>query len=155
MIITCVNCYKKFEVNAELIPENGRKIQCGSCNHVWFFKKNDKKIDDEFTKQKADDIFRKIDNISIKTKASKNVEQKKAIIQTNKDNTKLKKTALIKYQKKQTFSFNMFLSYIIVFIISFIALIILLDTFKVFIIRFFPNIENFLFSFYEVLKDIK
>ena len=40
MIITCINCDKKFNVNSELIPNNGRTIQCGSCNHVWFFKKD-------------------------------------------------------------------------------------------------------------------
>ena len=40
MIITCVNCNKKFNVNSDLIPEDGRTIQCGSCNHVWFFKKD-------------------------------------------------------------------------------------------------------------------
>ena len=38
MIIDCIKCTKKFEVNASLIPDNGRTIQCGSCNHVWFYK---------------------------------------------------------------------------------------------------------------------
>ena len=37
MIIECINCNKKFNVNSELIPSTGRTIQCGSCNHVWFF----------------------------------------------------------------------------------------------------------------------
>ena len=37
MIIECINCKKVFEINSELIPENGRTIQCGSCNHVWFY----------------------------------------------------------------------------------------------------------------------
>ena len=41
MIIECINCNKVFEVNSELIPENGRTIQCGSCNHIWFYKHND------------------------------------------------------------------------------------------------------------------
>ena len=40
MIIICENCNKKFEVNSKLIPTSGRTIQCGSCNHVWFFNKN-------------------------------------------------------------------------------------------------------------------
>ena len=46
MIITCINCgKKKFDVNSELIPTEGRTIQCGSCNHIWFFKKmNPEKI---------------------------------------------------------------------------------------------------------------
>ena len=39
MIIECVNCSKKFAVDSNLIPSAGRTIQCGSCNHVWFFKK--------------------------------------------------------------------------------------------------------------------
>ena len=37
MIIQCINCNKKFEVDSSLIPNNGRNIQCGSCNHTWFF----------------------------------------------------------------------------------------------------------------------
>ena len=37
MIIECNNCKKKFEVDSSLIPETGRKIQCGSCEHIWFY----------------------------------------------------------------------------------------------------------------------
>ena len=40
MIIECVNCNKKFNVNPELIPENGRLVKCGYCNHNWHFKKD-------------------------------------------------------------------------------------------------------------------
>ena len=47
MIIECINCHKKFVVNSDLIPTEGRNIQCGSCNHLWFFKPDiiQKKID--------------------------------------------------------------------------------------------------------------
>ncbi len=38
MIIECVNCKKKFKIDDNLIPSNGRLIQCGSCNHTWFYK---------------------------------------------------------------------------------------------------------------------
>ena len=38
MIIKCINCKKKFEVDSSLIPDSGRNIQCGSCNHAWFYK---------------------------------------------------------------------------------------------------------------------
>ena len=41
MIITCPCNKKKFEVDASLIPDNGRNIQCGVCGRVWFYKKND------------------------------------------------------------------------------------------------------------------
>ena len=40
MIIECINCNKKFEVDSTLIPGTGRNIQCGSCNNMWFFKPN-------------------------------------------------------------------------------------------------------------------
>ena len=46
MIIECINCAKKFDVNAELIPTDGRTIQCGSCDHVWFFKINNQNKSD-------------------------------------------------------------------------------------------------------------
>ena len=48
-----------------------------------------------------------------------------------------------------------FFSYIIVFIISFVALIILIDTLKTPLINIFPGLETVLFSLFEMLKDIK
>ena len=39
MIITCNNCNKKFNVDSNLIPDKGRLLECASCNHKWFFKK--------------------------------------------------------------------------------------------------------------------
>ena len=46
------------------------------------------------------------------------------------------------------------LSITIVTIISLIALLIILDTFKIYIISFIPNIDFYLSSLYESLKDI-
>ena len=43
MIISCPSCKKKFEIDANLIPIEGRNLQCGSCLNVWFYK-NEKKI---------------------------------------------------------------------------------------------------------------
>ena len=40
MIIACNNCNKKFDIDSSLIPDNGRLLQCASCDHKWFFKKN-------------------------------------------------------------------------------------------------------------------
>ena len=45
MIISCENCNKKFEVDDNLIPEQGRLLQCSSCDHKWFFKKTEKLIE--------------------------------------------------------------------------------------------------------------
>ena len=48
-----------------------------------------------------------------------------------------------------------FFSYIIVFVISFVALIILIDTLKTPLINIFPGLEAVLISLFEMLKDIK
>ena len=39
MIIVCNNCNKKFDLDSNLIPDKGRLLQCASCDHRWFFKK--------------------------------------------------------------------------------------------------------------------
>ena len=38
MIITCPCGDKKFNVDASLIPQEGRTLQCGFCERKWFFK---------------------------------------------------------------------------------------------------------------------
>ena len=133
MIISCISCGKKFNVNSELIPSNGRTIQCGSCNHVWFY--NPKKIVD--TLNNESNIINKVNTSKI-----------------DEDNKK-KNYEITKYKKKSSFSFNKLLSYIIVTLVSFVALLILLDTFKSPLYQVFPNLELILFSFFELLKDIK
>tara|TARA_B100001142_G_scaffold321288_1_gene367690 strand:+ start:3047 stop:3493 length:447 start_codon:yes stop_codon:yes gene_type:complete len=139
MIIECVKCRKKFNVNSELIPNDGRTIQCGSCNHIWFFNKNDQN----------DEKSEKTQITKEKKPVSKNVKIKKDV--SNSD----KSSELIKYQPKSNFTFSNFLSYILVIIISFFALIIILDTFKDKFYVLFPNLEVLLFSLFETIEDIK
>ena len=143
MIIECVNCSKKFDVNSELIPDAGRTIQCGVCNHVWFFTKKDQKkleiSEKTFAKKKDNKVEKKLEDKT--TRYDKDLSNKKK--------------ALVKYQAKTFFSFGKFLSYIIVAIISFLSLIIVLDTFKVALANYFPNLEIFLYNFFETIKDIK
>ena len=38
MIISCPCGKKNFEIDANLIPSEGRNLQCGSCLRVWFYK---------------------------------------------------------------------------------------------------------------------
>ena len=135
MIIECPNCYKKFNVKSSLIPESGRNIQCGSCNHVWFFKL----IEDVPSKLLNTDIESNNDE----EKVQKNIEIK--------DKTKIKKQ--IK-SSTDTFAFSKILSFIIIVIISFIALIIVLDTFKKPLTNIFPNLELLLLNLFESIKDI-
>ena len=62
--------------------------------------------------------------------------------------------ALIKYDEGTKITFTNFLGYMVVSIMSFIALIILLDTFQIQLSSIFPNLELFLYNLYETLKDM-
>ena len=148
MIITCVNCNKKFNVNSDLIPEDGRTIQCGSCNHVWFFKKD---LKEKLEIQKKDETKTIENQLSGDTK----IPNKTINTKNNYNKTSKKKSEIVKYQHKNKFSFSTFLSYIIVAIISFCALIILVDTFKSPLYHIFPGLELILYSLFETLKDIQ
>ena len=56
--------------------------------------------------------------------------------------------------KKSLFNLSKLLSYFLVLIISFISLIILLDTFKSPLSIIFPNLEIILYNLFETIKDI-
>tara|TARA_Y100000816_G_C25984721_1_gene514287 strand:+ start:138 stop:572 length:435 start_codon:yes stop_codon:yes gene_type:complete len=135
MIIECPNCHKKFNVESSLIPESGRNIQCGSCNHVWFFKL--------IVDVQSELINTETQNINYEEKVKKNSKIK--------DKTQIKKQ--IK-SSADTYAFSKILSFLIVGIISFIALIIVLDTFKKPLTNIFPNLELLLFNLVESIKDI-
>ncbi len=36
MRLTCPNCSAQYEVPDEVIPEEGRDVQCSACDHTWF-----------------------------------------------------------------------------------------------------------------------
>ena len=144
MIIECINCNKKFEVNSNLIPKEGRNIQCGSCNHLWFFKANNQ--------INLGNIETKNVSITPKPKKNNNLEKKANFNDVGFDSGQ--KTALVKFEKNSDFTISKFLSYILVGIISFITFIIFLDTFKSPLYNYFPNLEFLLFNFYETIIDI-
>ena len=158
MIITCPNCNKQFKINNSLIPDEGRDLQCGSCNHVWFYKIEDK--NNEILELKQEIISEGIET-NVENKEEK-IEEKKQPEETikNEINTKKKEKNLEKQKnttklKKTENNGSKFFSYLIVFIISFVALIILLDTLKTPLINVFPGIEIILFNLFETLQDIK
>ena len=148
MIITCPNCNKQFKIENSLIPDEGRDLQCGSCNHVWFYKIEEK--NNEVLKLNEELFSKEIENKAVK---------KKEKIEIEINNKKKEKTS--EKQKINTVSKNTsnkgskFFSYLIVLIISFVALIILLDTLKTPLINVFPGLEILLFNLFETLQDIK
>ena len=151
MIITCPCKKKKFEIDAALIPDEGRNLKCGSCEHVWFFKKDFNKLKEKLEIQKNEET--KI--IENQTSDDTKVVNKTINTKNNYNKTSKKKSEIVKYQHKNKFSFSTFLSYIIVAIISFCALIILIDTFKSPLYNIFPGLELILYSLFETLKDIQ
>ena len=149
MIIECINCNKKFDVNSELIPSSGRTIQCGSCDHIWFFDPN-KIISEIKEKPKFEKKTIHSKTTSGKIKSSTTISKNKSL----QDLKNQKNYEITKYQAKKAFSFSKFLSYILVLIISFIGLIILIDTFSSPLYQKFPKLELIIFSLFETLKDI-
>ena len=152
MIIECINCSKKFDVNSDLIPSTGRTIQCGSCNHIWFHKKNhESQINLTEIKPQIKDIYK--DDIVKNEPKIKPVKNKQKLSKLEK--TESKGSEIVKYKPKSNFTLGKLLSYIVVVIISFTAIILILDTFKIQLYELFPKLEFFLFSLYETLKDIQ
>ena len=139
MIITCPNCNKQFKIDNSLIPDEGRDLQCGSCNHVWFYKIEE--INNEVL-----ELNEEIISEDIETKDEKKEEKLEEISE------KQKKTTISKNTENKG---SKFFSYLIVLIISFIALIILLDTLKTPLMNVFPGLEIILFNLFETLQDIK
>tara|TARA_B100000963_G_scaffold253506_1_gene222134 strand:- start:244 stop:729 length:486 start_codon:yes stop_codon:yes gene_type:complete len=154
MIITCPNCNKKFKIDNSLIPDEGRDLQCGSCNHIWLYiieEKNNNAL------KLNEEIITKDIEIKKEIKEDKQKPQEKIYpeiinkkefeVSEKQENKSVSKTIEKKGSK--------FFSYIIVFIISFVALIILLNTLKTPLIIVFPGLEIILLNLFETLKDIK
>ena len=146
MIVQCNNCHKKFDLDANLIPEEGRLLQCSACNNTWFFKKKKIETPQEVTKpeiqnnKEEETISPKEDHVNSSEKSSndeiKNVKEEK-IIEPLPD----KKNYRI-------------LNILVVSIISFAAFIIIIDTFKTPLGKIVPNTELLLYNLYETFRDI-
>ena len=174
MIITCNNCNKKFDLDSNLIPDKGRLLQCASCNHKWFFKKeilentvspivedidndnfnvfdqnnptnNDEINPSDISKEQVE--IDTVEELVEKIKVNNEEEPKNKIDANINDST----TANAKPKKQKNFKI---LNIFIVAIISSVAFIIIVDTFKYPIGKIVPNIEFILYNLYESIKDI-
>jgi predicted Zn finger-like uncharacterized protein len=153
MIIECIKCNKKFELDSELIPDKGRTVQCGSCNTVWFFDKK-KNVNQEISilseksSQSQKDDYDINDEIGL-IQDEDNFKVKKKIELKNINNK-----VVSKKDTKSNFKISNYLSVILIMIISFIALILVLDTFKNPLYKWFPYLELVLYNLYETLIDV-
>ena len=140
MIIVCPCGEKKFEVDENLIPDKGRLLKCGSCDQTWFFNKNVSEQTESFIDKPAN---------------QKKILYKDENLDKSVSKTPIKPgSELVKYKPKFNFTFGKFLSYIIVSIITFVAIIIVLDTFKDPLSNIFPNLDLVLYNLFETLRDL-
>ena len=156
MIIECPACSKKFNIDEKLIPDEGRLLKCGNCDHTWFFKK------EENLKLETETL--KINEIE-ENKSEINVEPvEKPIKQTKKIRKKISKKSLIKestskelvsIDKSSISKENNIIKKIFLIIISIIAFILFIDTFKNQISLIFPGILKMSDSLYLVINDLK
>ena len=131
MIVACPCGKKKFEVEASLIPNEGKLLQCGACSKKWFFKKEVKKP-----------LVKETEIID------KNVPDNTEKLITEAE------TVIYKTEKNSIKNKINILSFLVVLIITFVALVILLDTFKNSINLLIPGFDLILNNLYETLKDI-
>ena len=137
MIIICPCCEKKFEVDSNLIPEKGRMLKCGSCDETWFFNPSLQKSSQ--------------DSKDIKTDKKSEIVENNDEITSDDEQTK---NEIKKINKSSNFGVGKILSYLIVIIISFIGVIVVLETFKTPLGNIFPGLEFMLYSLFETIKDI-
>ena len=149
MIISCDNCNKKFEVDDSLIPEAGRLLQCSSCLHKWHFVPKKKKKKDKIIKkdEKEEIVIEKIFDEPAK-EVNDEIEEDTLITEDIKESYEKN---INKSKKNKSIPF---INILLVLIITFIAILTVVETFKFQIIDFYPELEFYLNSFYETIKDI-
>ena len=146
MIVQCNNCHKKFDLDANLIPEEGRLLQCSACNNTWFFKKKKIETPQEVTKSEIQN------NKEEETISPKNDDANSSEKPSNDEieNVEVEKTIEpLPYKKNYRI-----LNILVVLIISFAAFIIIIDTFKTPLGKIVPNTELLLYNLYETFRDI-
>ena len=157
MIISCINCKKNFDINSDLIPEKGRLLQCGVCNHKWVFQNIIIPIEKEkliYSNQVVDsEITKKKKTIDIEIMKENISDDNKVAIPKDTE-TIINEAESILNNKNKNGKKSYILNVIFVFIISFSALLILIDTFKYPLSKIIPNIEFILYNLYETLTDI-
>ena len=160
MIISCPNCIKKFNIDEKLIPINGRLLQCSSCKHKWHYDlPKDQNIASELSKEEITEDTTEVDlikinpaksNDEIKSKIKKKQKVKKTRKKKIKENEDEDSDNIVEPKNTSRSFFNILL----IIIITFIALILVLDTFKNNLSDYFPFLIPALNNFYEIIFDI-
>ena len=156
MIIECPACSKKFNINEKLIPDEGRLLKCGNCDHTWFYKKEENLILETET-IKINEIEENkseinIEPVDVPIKQTKKIRKKISKKSSTKESTSKE---LVSIDKSSVSRENNIIKKIFLIIISIIAFILLIDTFKNQISVIFPGIVQMSDSLYLVINDLK
>ena len=156
MIIECPACSKKFNIDEKLIPDEGRLLKCGNCDHTWFYKKEENlKLETESIKineieENKSEI--NIEPVDVPIKETKKIRKKIRKKSSTKESTSKE---LVSIDKSSVSRENNIIKKIFLIIISIIAFILLIDTFKNQISVIFPGIVQMSDSLYLVINDLK
>ena len=156
MIIECPACSKKFNIDEKLIPDEGRLLKCGNCDHTWFYKKEENlKLETETIR--INEIQENKSEINIEPveepiKQTKKIRKKISKKSSTKESTSKE---LVSIDKSSVSRENNIIKKIFLIIISIIAFILLIDTFKNQISVIFPGIVQMSDSLYLVINDLK
>ena len=170
MIISCNNCNKKFDLDSNLISDKGRLLQCASCNHKWFFKKeilentvspivehNDNVLDQDNPINNKEinpsDLSKEETEVDTEEEHDEKITVNNDESSNEKIDTNIDENTTVNTKLKKQKNFKI-LNIFVVVIISFVAFIIIVDTFKYPIGQVVPNIEFILYNLYESIKDI-
>ena len=156
MIIQCPACSKKFNINEKLIPDEGRLLKCGNCDHTWFYKKEENLIlETETIKINEIDENKSeinIEPVDVPIKQTKKIRKKISKKSSIKESTSKE---LVSIHKSSVSRENNIIKKIFLIIISIIAFILLIDTFKNQISVIFPGVLQMSDSLYLVINDLK
>ena len=156
MIIECPACSKKFNIDEKLIPDEGRLLKCGNCEHTWFYKKEEKiKLEAETTNKSQIEENKSeinIEPVEEPIKQTKKIRKKISKKSLTKESTSKE---LVSIDKSSVSRENNIIKKIFLIIISIIAFILLLDTFKNQISVIFPGILKMSDSLYLAINDLK
>ena len=163
MIVDCPCGKKKFNLDINLIPADGRLLKCGSCSEVWHYKvpSSEQKIINEINNLETNEPNftpdKNNDYLPIKNKNINLIKEETKTKKTRKYNkkTESKSKELISVKKEPEFTENKIIKKIFLILISIIAFILLIDTFKNQISLIFPGIVQMSDSLYLVINDLK
>ena len=139
MIINCNKCNKSFNVEDKLIPANGRLLECGNCQYKWFYSIK--------VKSESDKIYQdtNIENQKIEKKQKSSNKVKQDI-----NSSKSKINSEHKKERNKNI-----LGKLLIIVITFMSIILILDTFKEDLSIILPGINPMLNNFYETLYDLQ